>query len=65
MAEGGDFDFTSSDHFRFSIFRMNRQGIEAHRPSELFVRASKTTDRVHNVRVGGYAIKVMEGTLLL
>ncbi len=42
-----------------------RQGIEANRPSELFVRASKTADRVHNVRVGGYAVKVMEGTLLL
>ena len=42
-----------------------RQGIEAHRPSELFVRASKTADRVHTVRVGGYAVKVMEGTLLL
>jgi trans-2,3-dihydro-3-hydroxyanthranilate isomerase len=42
-----------------------RQGIEAHRPSELFVRASKTADQVHTVRVGGYAIKVMEGVLLL
>jgi trans-2,3-dihydro-3-hydroxyanthranilate isomerase len=42
-----------------------RQGIEAHRPSELFVRASKTADRIHTVRVGGYSIKVMEGTLLL
>jgi trans-2,3-dihydro-3-hydroxyanthranilate isomerase len=42
-----------------------RQGIEAHRPSDLFVRASKTADRVHNVRVGGYAVKIMEGTLLL
>ena len=44
---------------------MIRQGIEAHRPSELFVRASKTADRVHTVRVGGYAVKVMEGVLLL
>jgi trans-2,3-dihydro-3-hydroxyanthranilate isomerase len=42
-----------------------RQGIEAHRPSELFVRASKTADQIHTVRVGGYSIKVMEGTLLL
>jgi len=41
------------------------QGIEANRPSQLFVRASKSADRIHNVRVGGYAIKVMEGTLLL
>jgi len=42
-----------------------RQGIEAHRPSEIFVRASKTADHIHTVRVGGYSIKVMEGTLLL
>jgi trans-2,3-dihydro-3-hydroxyanthranilate isomerase len=42
-----------------------RQGIEAHRLSELFVRASKTADQVHNVRVGGYAVKAMEGTLFL
>jgi trans-2,3-dihydro-3-hydroxyanthranilate isomerase len=42
-----------------------RQGIEAHRPSELFVRASKIADQIHNVRVGGYAVKVMEGSLLL
>ena len=42
-----------------------RQGIEANRPSELFVRASKSADKIHTVRVGGYAIKVMEGTLLL
>jgi trans-2,3-dihydro-3-hydroxyanthranilate isomerase len=42
-----------------------RQGIEAHRPSDLFVRASKTADRIHSVRVGGYSVKVMEGTLLL
>jgi trans-2,3-dihydro-3-hydroxyanthranilate isomerase len=42
-----------------------RQGIEAHRPSELYVRASQSADRIHTVRVGGYAIKVMEGTVLL
>jgi trans-2,3-dihydro-3-hydroxyanthranilate isomerase len=42
-----------------------RQGIEANRPSELFVRASQTADKIHTVRVGGYAIKIMEGTLLL
>jgi predicted PhzF superfamily epimerase YddE/YHI9 len=42
-----------------------RQGIEAHRPSEFFVRASQTAARVNTVRVGGYAVKVMEGTLLL
>ncbi|UWZ86915.1 PhzF family phenazine biosynthesis protein [Occallatibacter riparius] len=42
-----------------------RQGVEANRPSEIFVRASKTGDRVHNVRVGGYAVKVMEGVAIL
>ena len=42
-----------------------RQGIEANRPSDLFVRASQTADRIHTVRVGGYAIKIMEGALLL
>jgi trans-2,3-dihydro-3-hydroxyanthranilate isomerase len=42
-----------------------RQGIEANRPSEIYVRASKNADRVHNVRVGGYAVKVMEGVLIL
>jgi trans-2,3-dihydro-3-hydroxyanthranilate isomerase len=42
-----------------------RQGIEAHRPSEIFVRASKTADHIPTVRVGGYSAKVMEGTLLL
>jgi trans-2,3-dihydro-3-hydroxyanthranilate isomerase len=42
-----------------------RQGIEANRPSEIFVQASKERDRVNNVRVGGYAMKVMEGVLNL
>ena len=42
-----------------------RQGIEANRPSEIFVQASKDRDRVNNVRVGGYAMKVMEGVLIL
>jgi trans-2,3-dihydro-3-hydroxyanthranilate isomerase len=42
-----------------------RQGIETNRPSEIFVRASKDGDRLNNVRVGGYAMKVMEGVLIL
>jgi trans-2,3-dihydro-3-hydroxyanthranilate isomerase len=41
-----------------------RQGIEAKRLSEIFPRANKVGDRVNNVRVGGYAIKVMEGVLI-
>ena len=42
-----------------------RQGIEANRPSEIFVRASRKDGRVHNVRVGGYAVKVLEGVAIL
>ena len=42
-----------------------RQGIEANRPSEIFVRANRNGDRLNNVRVGGYAMKVMEGVLTL
>jgi trans-2,3-dihydro-3-hydroxyanthranilate isomerase len=42
-----------------------RQGIEAGRPSEIFVRASRDEDRVHGVRVGGYSVKVMEGVAIL
>ena len=42
-----------------------RQGSEANRPSEIFVRASKDGDRLNNVRVGGYAVKVMEGVVTL
>jgi trans-2,3-dihydro-3-hydroxyanthranilate isomerase len=41
------------------------QGAEAHRPSEIFVSASKDADRVHNVRVGGYAVRVLEGIAIL
>jgi len=42
-----------------------RQGSEANRPSEIFVRAGKDGDRLNNVRVGGYAVKVMEGVVTL
>jgi hypothetical protein len=49
LSAGGDFDFSPSDQILFSIFDFRlsheqvliRQGIEAHRPSELFVRANK------------------------
>jgi trans-2,3-dihydro-3-hydroxyanthranilate isomerase len=47
------------------------QGVEARRPSEIFVRAtgdgpSRTgTEKVTNVRVGGYAVEVLRGTLSL
>ena len=41
------------------------QGLEAQRPSRLFVRAGKEGDRVVNVRVGGHAVEVMRGELFL
>jgi trans-2,3-dihydro-3-hydroxyanthranilate isomerase len=37
------------------------QGVEMHRPSEIFVRAEKSGDKVTNVRVGGHAVEVGEG----
>jgi trans-2,3-dihydro-3-hydroxyanthranilate isomerase len=39
------------------------QGLEAQRPSRIFVRAGKEGDRVVNVRVGGHAVEVMRGEL--
>ncbi len=41
------------------------QGIEIRRPSRIFVRASRGDNRIVNVRVGGYAVEVMRGELLL
>jgi trans-2,3-dihydro-3-hydroxyanthranilate isomerase len=41
------------------------QGLEAQRPSRLFVRAGKQGDRLVNVRVGGHAVEVMRGELFL
>src|SRR2546423_6347469 len=42
-----------------------RQGIECRRPSEMHVRATREGDRVTNVRVGGYAVEVLRGTVVL
>jgi trans-2,3-dihydro-3-hydroxyanthranilate isomerase len=42
-----------------------RQGVEAGRPSEIFVRGSQTADCVTNIRVGGYAVEVLRGTVTL
>ena len=42
-----------------------RQGVEAGRPSEIFVRATREGEKVTNVRVGGYAVEVLCGTLSL
>lgn len=41
------------------------QGIEMKRPGELHVSAVKTGDRIHDVRVGGFSVRVMQGTLAL
>jgi trans-2,3-dihydro-3-hydroxyanthranilate isomerase len=42
-----------------------RQGVEAGRPSEIFVRARCEGERVTNVHVGGYAVEVLRGTVHL
>ena len=39
------------------------QGIEMHRPSRIFVRASRMGDRVVNVRVGGNVVEVVRGEI--
>ena len=41
------------------------QGVEAGRPSELFVRATRDAEKVTNIRVGGYAVEVLRGTVVL
>ena len=42
-----------------------RQGVEVRRPSEMYVRATRNGQRVTNVRVGGYAVEVLRGTVRL
>src|SRR6266487_1938160 len=42
-----------------------RQGIGCRRPSEMYVRASRERERVTNVRVGGYAVEILRGTVVL
>jgi trans-2,3-dihydro-3-hydroxyanthranilate isomerase len=42
-----------------------RQGVECRRPSEMHVRATRERDRVTNVRVGGYAVEILRGTVAL
>jgi trans-2,3-dihydro-3-hydroxyanthranilate isomerase len=41
------------------------QGVEARRPSEICVRATRDGEKVTNVRVGGYAAEVLRGTVTL
>jgi trans-2,3-dihydro-3-hydroxyanthranilate isomerase len=44
---------------------MIRQGDAIRRPSEMYVRATRDGERVTNVRVGGYAVEVLRGTVRL
>jgi trans-2,3-dihydro-3-hydroxyanthranilate isomerase len=41
------------------------QGIECRRPSEMYVRATREGERVTDVRVGGYAVEILRGTVVL
>jgi predicted PhzF superfamily epimerase YddE/YHI9 len=42
-----------------------RQGVECRRPSELHVRAAWEGERVTNVRVGGHAVQILRGSVVL
>lgn len=42
-----------------------RQGVEMRRPSDLYIRAGRDGADVVDVRVGGYAVRTMEGELIL
>src|SRR5438477_2062147 len=42
-----------------------QQGIECRRPSEMHVRATREEERVTDVRVGGYAVEILRGTVAL
>ena len=42
-----------------------RQGVEMRRPSDIHVRATRDGQRVTNVRVGGYAVEVLRGTVTI
>jgi trans-2,3-dihydro-3-hydroxyanthranilate isomerase len=41
------------------------QGVEMRRPSRIYVRASKSDNRVVNVRVGGNAVEIMRGEMTI
>jgi trans-2,3-dihydro-3-hydroxyanthranilate isomerase len=42
-----------------------RQGVECRRPGEMHVRAKREGERVTDVRVGGYAVEILRGTVVL
>jgi trans-2,3-dihydro-3-hydroxyanthranilate isomerase len=41
------------------------QGAECRRPSEMHVRATREGERITNVRVGGYAVEILRGTVVM
>jgi trans-2,3-dihydro-3-hydroxyanthranilate isomerase len=41
------------------------QGLEARRPSAIYIRADKNDDVVTNVRVGGHVVKIIDGTVTM
>jgi trans-2,3-dihydro-3-hydroxyanthranilate isomerase len=41
------------------------QGVEMKRPSRIFVRASRSDNRIVNVRVGGHSVEIMRGDVFL
>ena len=41
------------------------QGLETNRPSQIFVRAARADNRIVNVRVGGSAVEIMRGEVIL
>jgi trans-2,3-dihydro-3-hydroxyanthranilate isomerase len=44
---------------------MIQQGVECRRPSEMHVQARREGERVTDVRVGGYAVEILRGTVVL
>lgn len=44
---------------------MIEQGLEIKRPSEIYVRATKRGNKIDNVRVGGCAVEIARGEVLL
>jgi trans-2,3-dihydro-3-hydroxyanthranilate isomerase len=41
------------------------QGVECRRPSEMYVRAMQEGNHITNVRVGGYAVEILRGIVVL
>ncbi len=69
-ATGSAAGCTASWMVRYEVARSGQtvhiqQGVEIKRPSQIYVRAERVGDKVTNVRVGGNAVEVMEGTYYL